>query len=102
MGEFVTHDEYEGRERLCDERFARDKHQIEQNRVMLQEMRDCNIKLTQMIERHDRELETQAKRLTTIEHAPADTFGKLKVALITAIVTGFAGYIVSAITAAAK
>ena len=36
LAEFVTHDEYEGRERLCDERFARDKHQIDENRTMLQ------------------------------------------------------------------
>lgn len=102
LNDYVTHDEYAGREKLCDERFARDKHQIDENRVMLQELRDCNIKLTQMIERHDRELAAQEKRLTAIERAPADTFGKLKVALITAVVTGFAGYIVSAIVAAAK
>ena len=102
MAEFVTHDEYEGRERLCDERFARDKHQIDENRTMLQELRDCNIKLTQMIERHDKELDAQEKRLSAIEHAPADTYGKLKVALITAVITGFAGYIVSAIANAPK
>ena len=69
---------------------------------MLREVRDLNIKLTQMIERHDKELEEHGKRLTEIEHAPADTFGKLKVALITAVVTGFAGYIVSAIVGASK
>lgn len=102
MAEYVTHDEYEGRERLCDERFARDKHEIEENKAMLKELRDCNIKLTQMIERHDKELEDYGKRLAQIEHAPADTFGKIKIALITAVVTGFAGYIVSAIVAAAK
>lgn len=102
MSDYVTHDEYEGRERLCDERFARDKHEIEENKAMLKEVRECNIKLTQMIERHDKELVDYGKRLTQIERAPADTFGKLKVALITAVVTGFAGYIVSAITAAAK
>lgn len=102
MPEYVTHDEYAGRERLCDERFARDKHQIEEHEAMLREVRDLNIKLTQMIERHDKELEEHGKRLTEIEHAPADTFGKLKVALITAVVTGFAGYIVSAIVGASK
>lgn len=102
MAEFVTHDEYEGRERLCDERFARDKHQIEENKAMLREMRDLNIKMTQMLERHDKELEEHGKRLTEIEHAPADTYGKLKVAVVTAIVTGIAGWILSAIVAAAK
>lgn len=102
MAEYVTHDEYEGREKLCDERFARDKHQIDENKAMLREMRDLNIKLTQMIERHDKELEDHGRRLAQIEHAPADTYGKLKVALITAVVTGLAGYIVSAIVAAAK
>lgn len=102
MPEYVTHDEYEGRERLCDERFARDKHQIDENKTLLWEMRECTLKLTQMIQRHDKELEEQGKRLTAIEQAPADAFGKLKVALITAVVTGFAGYIVSAIVTAAK
>ena len=102
MNDYVTHDEYAGREKLCDERFARDKHQIDENRDMLREIRECNIRLSQIIERHDKELTSHEKRLTAIEHAPADTFGKLKVALITAIVTGFAGYIVSAIVAAAK
>ena len=102
MGEFVTKAEYEGRELLCDERFARDKHQIDENKTMLREIRECNIRLSHIIERHDKELASHEKRLTTIEHAPADTYGKLKVALITAVVTGFAGYIVSAIIAAAK
>lgn len=102
MTDYVTHDEYEGRERLCDERFARDKHEIEENKAMLKELRDCNIKLTQMIERHDKELEDYGKRLAQIEHAPADTFSKIKVALITAVVTGFAVYIVKAIIDAAK
>lgn len=102
MADYVTHDEYAGREKLCDERFARDKHQIEAHEAMLREIRSCNTRLTMMIERHDKELEDQEKRLSAIEQAPADTFGKLKVALITAVVTGFAGYIVSAIVAASK
>lgn len=102
MGEFVTKAEYEGRELLCDERFARDKREIEESKTMLREIRDCNIRLSQIIERHDKDLASQDKRLTAIEHAPADTFGKLKVALITAVVTGFAGYIVSAIVSASK
>lgn len=102
MPEYVTQDEYLGRERLCDERFARDKHQIDENKTMLREIRECNIRLSQIIERHDKELASQDKRLTAIEHAPADTFGKLKIALITAVITGIAGYIVNAIITAAK
>lgn len=102
MAEYVTHDEYLGRERLCDERFARDKHQIEEHEAMLREVRDLNIKLTQMIERHDKELEEHGKRLTAIEHKPADTWGKLKIAFLTAIISGVAGYVVSAVVAAAK
>lgn len=102
MSEFVTKAEYEGREMLCDERFERDKHQIEENKAMLREIRECNIRLSQIIERHDKDLAAHDKRLSAIEQAPADTFGKLKVALITAVVTGFAGYIVSAIVGASK
>lgn len=102
MAEYVTHDEYEGRERLCDERFARDKHQIDENKTLLWELRDCSLKLTQMIQRHDKELEEQEKRLTAIEQKPADTWGKLKIAFLTALVSGVAGYVFSMITAAAK
>lgn len=102
MSDFVTHDEYAGRNQLCDERFARDKHAIEEHEAMLREVRELNIKLTQMIERHDKELEEHGKRLTAIEHKPADTWGKLKVAFLTAIVSGIAGYVVSAVVAAAK
>lgn len=102
MADFVTNDEYAGRNRLCDERFARDKHSIEEHEAMLREVRDLNIKLTQMIERHDKELEEHGKRLTAIEHKPADTWGKLKIAFLTAIISGVAGYVVSAIVAAAK
>lgn len=102
MADFVTHDEYAGRNQLCDERFARDKHSIEEHEAMLREVRDLNIKLTQMIERHDKELEEHGKRLTAIEHKPADTWGKLKIAFLTAIISGVAGYVVSAIVAAAK
>ncbi len=102
MADYVTHDEYEGRERLCDERFARDKHQIDENKTLLWEMRECTLKLAQMIQRHDKELEEQERRLTAIEQKPADTWGKLKIAFLTALVSGVAGYVVSAIVAAAK
>lgn len=102
MADYVTHDEYAGRNQLCDERFARDKHSIEEHEAMLREVRDLNIKLTQMIERHDKELEEHGKRLTAIEHKPVDTWGKLKIAFLTAIISGVAGYVVSAIVAAAK
>lgn len=102
MADYVTHDEYAGREKLCDERFARDKHQIEEHEGMLREMRSCNIRLTEMIERHDAELKDHGKRLTVIEYKPADTWGKLKLAFLTAIISGVAGYVVSAVVAATK
>ena len=101
-GECITRDEYEGRERLCDERFARDKKQIEQCEKLVHEIQLLNVKMSEMIERHDRELAAQDKRLHELEDKPADTFGKLKIAFATAIISGIAGYVVSAIVAATK
>ena len=102
MADYVTHDEYAGREKLCDERFARDKHQIEEHEDMLRKLSGCNIRLTEMMERHDAELKDHGKRLTVIEHKPADTWGKLKVAFLTAIISGVAGYVVSTVVAVTK
>lgn len=102
MPEFVTHDEYAGRERLCDERFARDKARIEENEKLIGEIRLLNVQMSEMIKRHDEQIVAQEKRLKQLEQQPADTWGKLKIAFLTAIISGVAGYVVSAIVAAAK
>ena len=102
LNDYVTHDEYAGREKLCDERFARDKARIEGCENLVREIQMLNEKMSQMIERHDKQIEDQDRRIKNLELQPADTFDKIRIALTTAVVTGIAGWIVSAIANAPK
>ena len=86
----ISGHEFEGRKAMCDERFARDKQRLDKQEAALDEIRMLNVKIAEMIERHDETVRKHDERLTAIEKQPADTWGKVKAAIIGAIASGIA------------
>ncbi|MGJ4851424.1 hypothetical protein ACH6CV_14370 [Bacillota bacterium Meth-B3] len=82
--------EFVGRTNMCDERFSRDKQRLDKQEATLDEIKMLNVKLTEMIERHDEAVRKHDDRLAAIEKQPADTWGKVKAAIIGAVASGIA------------
>ena len=93
----VSRDQYEGRTLMCDERFRRDKERIDRHKDEMRRVRELTVQMGEMIKRHDSQIEGHEKRLQTLEKQPSEQFGKIKTAVITAVVSGLAGLAVSAI-----
>ena len=91
----VGRKEYENRELLCDERFKRDKEQLERHEQELKELRGLNIQIAEMVKRYDAIIESQDKRIADLEKKPADSFEKIKTVVITAIITAVVTFLMS-------
>lgn len=74
-------------EKLCDERFARDKERIEKLEALTGKIGECNIRLTGIAEQHDATLKDHETRLDELENRPTQMWDKLIAGLIAAGVT---------------
>lgn len=95
---YVSRDQYDGRKEMVDERFKRDKERLDAHEEALQRLQALTIEMAGLNRKHDEQLGKHEQRICTLERQPADQYGKIKTALITAVVSGIVGYVISAIT----
>lgn len=73
-------------EKLCDERFARDKERIEKLEDLTGKIGECNIRLTGIAEQHDAKLKDHESRLDELERRPGNLWDKVISGIIAAVV----------------
>jgi len=100
--ECVSLHQFEGRENLCDERFRRDKERLDDYEKGMQEVQKLSVQMGEMIKRHDSQIDNHEKRISSIERQPADQYGKIKMAIVTALISVLVSGIVNAVMTAAK
>lgn len=96
--DFVSRDQYDGRREVVDERFKRDKERLDAHQESLEEMQRLTLEIAALNKNHEEQLKKHEQRICTLERQPADQYGKIKTALVTALVSGAVGYVISAIT----
>lgn len=81
------------RDKLYDERFARDKERIENHEAHMKEqdeairkVQDLTIEMGEMIKRHDERLDDQGQRIRTIEQKPGKRWDVVIDKIITVLV----------------
>lgn len=81
------------RDKLYDERFARDKERIENHEAHMKEqdeairkVQDLTIEMGEMIKRHDERLDDQSQRIRTIEQRPGKRWDVVIDKIITVLV----------------
>ena len=81
------------RDKLYDERFARDKERIEHHEEHMKEqdeqirkVQDLTIEMGEMIKRHDERIADQGERLKAIEQKPGRRFDMVIDKIINAVV----------------
>ncbi len=62
---------------LCEERHMRIEERLCKHGEQIDSLEKCVIKLTEMVERFDRESLENTKRLDNVESRPLTTFGKV-------------------------
>lgn len=73
-------------EKLCDERFARDKHDIDELKQLTRKVSECSIKLSGIAEQHNEKLKDHESRLDELERRPGNLWDKVIAGIIAAAV----------------
>lgn len=98
----VSQDQFEGRNRLCDERFARDKERLEAQEESTQKVRELTIQMGEILKRLTDTSVSHDKRLCELERQPADQYGKVKLVIISGVIGAIITTVVNAILASPK
>lgn len=79
------------RQRVQDERFARDKERIEDLEQVCDKLNRLSIEMSELVKKHDEQLSAQAQRLESIEQKPLRWWEKFTGAIITALGSAVGG-----------
>lgn len=79
------------RQRVQDERFARDKERIEELEKVCEKLNRLSIEMSELVKKHDEQLNRQAQRLDAIEQKPLRWWEKFTGAVITALGSAVGG-----------
>lgn len=89
------------REKLYDERFARDKERIEEHERHMKEqdaerqkLSELSIRMGELLERHDEKIGEHEKRIEAMEQKPGRRWDMVIDKVITVIVAGLVAYVV--------
>ena len=91
MSETVSDALCRERQRVQDERFARDKERIEDLEKICEKLNRLSIEMGELIKKHDEELNHQSRRLQVIEQKPLRWWEKFAGAVITALGSAVGG-----------
>lgn len=98
----VSQDQFEGRNRLCDERFARDKERIKSQEDAMQEVRDLSIQMGEILKELTKTTGSHEKRICELERQPADQYSKVKLVIVSGLIGAIITTIVNAFMASPK
>lgn len=91
MSETVSDALCRERQRVQDERFARDKERIEDLEKICEKLNRLSIEMGELIKKHDEELNHQSRRLQVIEQKSLLWWEKFAGAVITALGSAVGG-----------
>lgn len=96
--------EYEEHGKMCNERFKRDAARLDKAEAKLDrcdiemdEVRQLSVQMGEMIKRHDAQIASHEKRLTTLEQQPVESYGKVKIAIATTAIGAIVGFILNGV-----
>lgn len=92
------------RDKLIDERFARDKERIVGHEEHMKEqdgdirdLKELTIEMSQLLKRHDERLDKQDGRIAAIEDRPAKNWTAVQTAAISAVTSGLVAAVMALI-----
>ena len=78
-------------EKLCDERFARDKERLNELEKFYRKLSECSIKLSSIADQHNEKLKDHENRLDELESRPTQWWDKVVAGVIAAAVAYLMG-----------
>lgn len=91
MSDMVEETLCKERQRIHDERFARDKERIEDLEQVCDKLNRLSIEMSELVKKHDEQLVQQAQRLEAVEQKPLRWWEKFTGAIITALGSAIGG-----------
>lgn len=92
------------RDKLIDERFARDKERIENHERHMEDqdaerrqIKELTIRMGELLDKHDEKIDNHEKRIEAMEQKPSRRWDMVIDKIITVIVAAFVAYVVPVI-----
>ena len=89
------------RDKLYDERFARDKERIEEHEKHMKEqdaerrdLKELTIRMGELLDKHDEKIGEHERRIDAMEQRPGRRWDMVIDKIITVVVAGFVAYVV--------
>ena len=99
--EYVTKEAYEGRCKIADERFARDKDRVDRLEKMIEESHELaqsDHELATEMKSMRKDIDSLSKRQEIIEQKPAKRWEQAMGYIMAAVLSGVVGYFIAAIS----
>lgn len=93
----VSKEAFEGRCKLDDERFARDKERITKSEDNIEKVTTLTVQMAEIIKQNNLKLEDHEQRLDTLEGRPSAWLDRIMAAIIGAVITGMVAAILAGI-----
>jgi len=93
----VSKEAFEGRCKLDDERFARDKERITKAEDNIEKVTTLTVQMAEIIKQNNLKLEDHEHRLDTLEGRPSAWLDRIIAAVVGAIITGIVAAVLAGI-----
>ena len=97
MSDMVEENLCRERQRIHDERFARDKERIEDLEQVCEKLNRLSIEMSELVKKHDEQLSAQAQRLEAVEQKPLRWWERFAGAIVTALGAAIGGCLLTMI-----
>ena len=97
MSDMVEETLCKERQRIHDERFARDKERIEDLEQVCEKLNRLSIEMGELVKKHDEQLAQQGKRLEAVEQKPLRWWERFAGAIVTALGAAIGGCLLTMI-----
>ena len=93
--EYVSADVCDGRNKIVDERFARDKERIHKLENQQEQMLRLSIQMGEILKNQARQLENQSSRIELLERKPTVWLDRLQSGIVAAIISALVGLLMT-------
>ncbi len=94
MEEFVRKDVHKEYEKTLDERFSRDKADIERHGEAIETLTKLTAEISQLVKQHDDTIKSHESRIDSLEHKPSVWFDRIVSWFVSAMVAAFAAALI--------
>lgn len=95
MDNAISKGVFDATNKVNDERFARDKHDLEKHDEAIQKLTQLTAEIGQLVKQHDDTIKNHESRIDTLEHKPSVWFDRIVSGIVAAVIAAIVTAVIS-------